>query len=137
MGSKKSMAMIIAIFAGILLIISGISGMATWETIKNYVINNVTDNEIVQIVFAILIFIASLGGLSVIIGGLLIGKNKIGLGKLFITLGAGLGIIGLIFSIIVAFTEDSLTLGSFFSIGMLGLILSIVARMLAKKEKGA
>ena len=137
MGSKKSMAMIIAIVAGILLIISGISGMATWETIKNYVINNVTDNEIVQIVFAILIFIASLGGLSVIIGGLLIGKNKIGLGKLFITLGAGLGIIGLIFSIIVAFTEDSLTLGSFFSIGMLGLILSIVARMLAKKEKGA
>ena len=136
MGSKKSMAMIIAIFAGILLIISGISGMATWETIKNYVINNVTDNEIVQIVFAILIFIASLGGISVIVGGLLIGKNKIGLGKLFITLGAGLGIIGLIFSIIVAFTEDSLTLGSFFSIGMLGLILSIVARILAKKEKG-
>jgi len=136
MGSKKSMAMIIAIVAGILLIISGISGMATWETIKNYVINNVTDNEIVQIVFAILIFIASLGGLSVIVGGLLIGKNKIGLGKLFITLGAGLGIIGLIFSIIVAFTEDSLTLGSFFSIGMLGLILSIVARILAKKEKG-
>jgi hypothetical protein len=134
MGSKKSMAMIVAIIAGILLIISGISGMATWETIKSYVINNVTDNEIVQIVFAILIFIASLGGLSVIIGGLLIGKNKFGLGKLFITLGAGLGIIGLIFSIIVAFTEDSLTLGSFFSIGMLGLILSIVARMLAKKD---
>ena len=76
-------------------------------------------------------------GLSVIIGGVLIGKNKIGLGKLFITLGAGLGIIGLIFSIIVAFTEDSLTLGSFFSIGMLGLILSIIARMLAKKEKDA
>jgi len=134
MRSKNSMAMIIAIAAGILLIISGISGMATWETIKNYVLNNVTDNEIVQIVFAILIFIASLGGLSVIIGGVLIGKYKIGLGKLFITLGAGLGIIGLIFSIIVAYTEDSLTLGTFFSLGMIGLILSIVARMLAKKQ---
>ena len=134
MGSKNSRAMIIAIFAGILLIISGISGMATWETIKEYVTMHVVDNEIVQVVFAILIFIASLGGLSVIAGGVLIGKNKIGLGKLFITLGAGLGIIGLIFSIIVAFTEDSLTLGSFFSIGMLGLILSIVARMLAKKD---
>ena len=126
--------MAIAIVAGILLIISGISGMATWETIKDYVTMHVIDNEIVQIVFAILIFIASLGGISVIIGGMLIGKNKIGLGKLFITLGAGLGLIGLIFSIIVAFTEDSLTLGSFFSIGMLGLILSIVARMLAKKQ---
>jgi hypothetical protein len=136
MGSKNSKVMGIAIIAGILLIISGISGMATWETIKDYVTMHVIDNEIVQIVFAILIFIASLGGLSVIIGGVLIGKEKIGLGKLFITLGAGLGLIGLIFSIIVAFTEDSLTLGSFFSIGMLGLILSIVARMLAKKSKG-
>jgi hypothetical protein len=135
MGSKNSTAMIIAIIAGILLIISGISGMATWETIKDYVTTHVMDNEIVQIVFAILIFIASLGGLSVIAGGVLIGKNKIGLGKLLITLGAGLGLIGLIFSIIVAFTEDSLTLGSFFSIGALGLILSIVSRMLAKKSK--
>jgi hypothetical protein len=134
MGLKNSRAMIIAIVAGILLIISGISGMATWETIKDYVTMHVIDNEIVQVVFAILIFIASLGGLSVIAGGVLIGKNKIGLGKFLITLGAGLGLIGLIFSIIVAFTEDSLTLGSFFSIGALGLILSIVARMYAKKE---
>ena len=78
MRAKNSTAMIIAIVAGILLIISGISGMATWETIKDYVTEHVTDNEIIQIVFAILIFIASLGGLSVIIGGLLIGKNKIG-----------------------------------------------------------
>jgi len=131
---KKSTAMVLAIIAGILLIISGISGMATWETIKDYVTMHVVDNEIVQIVFAILIFIASLGGLSVIIGGVLIGKNRIGLGKLFILLGAGLGLIGLIFSIIVAFTQDSLTLGSFFSIGMLGLILSIVARRVSKKE---
>jgi len=134
MGSKKSTAMIIAIIAGILLIISGISGMATWTTIKDFVTMHVVDNEIIQIVFAVLIFIASLGGLSVIIGGVLIGKNKIGLGKLFITLGAGLGLIGLIFSILVVFSQDSLTLGSFFSVGMLGLILSIVARMLAKKE---
>jgi hypothetical protein len=134
MGSKNKSAMVIAIVAGILLIISGVSGMATWGTIKDYVTMHVTDNEVVQIVFAILIFIASLGGISVIIGGLLVGKNRIGLGKLFITLGAGLGIIGLIFSIIVAYTEDSLALGSFFSIGMLGLILSIVARIFAKKE---
>jgi hypothetical protein len=135
MGSKNTKVMAIAIVAGILLIISGISGMATWETIKNYVTNNIIDNSIVQIVFAVLIFIASLGGLSVIAGGALIGKNKIGLGKLLITLGAGMGLIGLIFSILVAFTEDSLTLGSFFSIGAIGLILSIIARMLAKKEK--
>ena len=133
MPSKKKQAMIIAIFAGILLLISGFSGLATWETIRDFVTTNIVNNYVVQIIFAILIFIASLGGLSVIIGGLLIGKNKIRTGKLFIALGAGLGLIGLIISIIVAFMEKNFTIGSFFSIGSIGLILSIIARMITKK----
>jgi hypothetical protein len=49
-------------------------------------------------------------------------------------LGAGLGLIGLIFSLIVTYMEGNFTIGSFLSIGVIGLILSIVARMLAKKE---
>ena len=133
MSSKNKQAMIIAIIAGILLLISGVSGVATWETIKDFVTENIVDNAVVQIVFAVLIFIASLGGISVIAGGLLIGKNSISGGKFLITLGAGLGLIGLIFSIIVGYMEDSLTIGSFFSIGAIGLILSIIARMRATK----
>ena len=77
MPSKKKQAMIIAILAGILLLISGFSGLATWEAIRNFVTTNIVNNFVVQIIFAILIFIASLGGLSVIIGGLLIGRSKI------------------------------------------------------------
>lgn len=133
MSSKNSKAMAIAIVAGILLLIAGVSGLAAWEAIENFVTENITDNYIVQIVFAILIFIASLGGIAVIIGGLLIGKDKVRSGKLVIALGAGLGLIGLIFSIIVAYIEGSFTIGSFFSIGAIGLILSIVARITAKK----
>jgi len=134
MASKNSKAMVIAIIAGILLLVAGLSGMAAWTAIKDFVIENVTDNEIVQYVFAILIFIASLGGIAVIIGGLLIGKGKVGTGKFLIMLGAGLGLIGLIFSIAVAYMEENLTISSFLSIGAIGLILSIIARMLAKKE---
>jgi hypothetical protein len=133
MSSKKKQAMIIAILAGILLLISGFSGLATWEAIKSFVTTNIVNNFVVQIIFAILIFIASLGGLSVIIGGLLIGRSKIVTGKLFIFLGAGLGLIGLIISIIVALMENNFTIGSFFSLGFLGLILSIVARLMVKK----
>lgn len=126
--------MVIATVAGILLAIAGVSGLATWETIKDFVTTHVIDNIIVQIVFAILIFIASLGGISVIAGGLLLGKNKVGTGKLLITLGAGLGLIGLIFSFVVAYSEQNLSLGSFLSIGTIGLILSVVARIITKKE---
>ncbi|UCF49830.1 MAG: hypothetical protein JSU91_08790, partial [Thermoplasmatales archaeon] len=98
MGSRNTQAMVIALVAGIFLIIGGISGLATWETIKDFVTEHIADNNIIQVVFAILIFIASLGGISVIAGGILIGKSKVRLGKLIITLGAGLGLIGLIFS---------------------------------------
>ena len=126
--------MVIATVAGILLAIAGVSGLATWETIKDFVTTHVINNIIVQILFAILIFIASLGGISVIAGGLLLGKNKVGTGKLLITLGAGLGLIGLIFSFVVAYSEQNLSLGSFLSIGTIGLILSVVARIITKKE---
>jgi hypothetical protein len=133
MKSKNSSAMIIAFLAGILLLISGISGLATWETIKNFVTQNIIDNTIIQLIFAILIFIASLGGLSVIAGGIFIGKNKIRTGKLLILLGAGMGLVGLIFTVAVAYVEGNLTLGSFFSIGTIGLVLSIIARLIVKK----
>ena len=63
MKSDRKKVMIIAFIAGILLLISGVSGLATWETIKDFVINNIADNFIIQIIFAVLIFIASLGGI--------------------------------------------------------------------------
>ena len=134
MTSKNSKSMDIAIVAGILLLIAGVSGVATWEIIKDFVTNHVIDNYIVQIIFIVIIFIASLGGIAVIAGGLLIGKDKIGAGKFLIALGAGFGLIGLIFSIAVAYMEKNLTISSFLSIGAIGLILSMVARIIAKKE---
>ena len=132
MTSRNKAAMGVAIVAGLLLLIEGISGFATWSTIKEFVTDNVTDNEIVMYIFVILIFIASLGGISVIIGGLLIGKNKVRTGKFIIALGAGLGLIGLIVSIIIGLTEGSFTLNSLITLGAIGLILSIVARMMAE-----
>lgn len=134
MTKNNKTAMIVAIIAGIFLLIAGVSGLATWETIKDFVNENITDYFIVQVIFAILLFIASLGGISVIIGGILIGKDKVKTGKFMITLGAGIGLIGLIFSIIIAYMENSLVIGSFFSVGAIGLILSIVARLMVKKD---
>ena len=72
MPTKNKKAMYVAIIAGIFLLVAGVSGFATWDTIKDFVTSNIIDNSIVQIVFAVLIFIASLGGISVIAGGILI-----------------------------------------------------------------
>ncbi len=135
MSGRNTTSMVIAIIAGVLLLIAGMSGAAAWESIKSFVSNNIADNGAIQMVFAILIFIASLGGLVVILGGILIWKNKVGVGKVLIALGAGVGIIGLIVSIIVAVAESDLTIGGFLTAGGIGIILSIVARAMAKKEE--
>jgi hypothetical protein len=130
---KNRKPMIIAIIAGICLLLSGISGVVLWKVIYQFVSSNIIDHWIVQIVFAGLIFIASLGGISVIIGGILIGKNKIITGKFFIMLGTGIGLLGLLISILVTFIQGNLSMGSFFSIGVIGIVLSILARFLATK----
>ena len=130
---NNSKAMAVATIAGILLLIAGVNGLVAWENIKSFVVEYIADNYIIQIIFAILIFIASLGGISVIIGGILVGKEKIQTGKLFISLGAGLGLFGLIFTILVSLYEGSFTLTTFFSIGTIGLLLSIAARLFVKK----
>jgi hypothetical protein len=133
MVSKLRQAMIVAFVAGILLLIAGVSGFATWDTIRGFVSDYVVDNIVVQVVFAVLVFFASLGGISVILGGLLIGRERIGTGRFLISLGAGLGLIGLLVSIVVLVVEGSFTIGGFFSIGTIGLILAIVARLMVKK----
>jgi hypothetical protein len=97
-------------------------------------------SEIITLILTILIYIASLGGIAVIIGGLLIAASRIRLAKFVIGLGAGVGLIGLIIMLVEAYLAggvaaliDILTLISQ-SIAWIGVILSIVARNKAKSE---
>ena len=126
-------AMAIAVIAGLMLMMAGINGLGMWETIRDFVTAYIIDHLAVQILFMVLIFIASLGGISVIAGGLLIGKGRITTGKLIIGLGAGMGLIGLAVSVLVDYVSGSFSIMNYYSAGWIGLILSIAARMAAKK----
>ena len=96
--------------------------------------------EAITLVLTILLYIAALGGIAVIIGGILIAMDRIGLGKFVIGLGAGVGLVGLIIMLVeaylaggVAALTDILTMISQ-SIAWIGVIMSIVARSRAKSE---
>ena len=134
MTSRNRKVMVITIVAGLLLLIAGVNGVVAWETIKSFVTTYIMDNSILQMFLVVLIFIASLGGIAVITGGLLIGKDRVSTGKLLITLGVGMGFIGLTFSSYISYKEESFTIGSLCSVGTIGIILSIIARIAAKKE---
>ncbi len=131
MVSSHKKAGLIGLIAGILLIMAGLSGAAAWSDTKDFVTENIVDNEYVDIIFAVLLFVASLGGIAVILGSILISKEKTKIGKFTISLGAGMGLFGLIIALVIAISEQSPTIAGFASTGGIGIILSIYARRLA------
>ena len=134
MSARNKAAMYLAIISGIMLLVLSINGATAWEAIKDYVTENVADNEYVQLTFQILIFIAALGGLAVIIGGLLISKNAVGTGKFLIGLGAGLGLLGLLISVAVSYHSGEFSVWAFTSAGAVGVLLAVAAQVIAKDE---
>ena len=128
----------IGLIAGILLLVAGVTGVAAWEQIQTWVYSAFADiggNIVLSVAFTILMFVAALGGIIVIIGALMFTKEKVLLGKILIFLGVGVGLIGFIIGLIV-------TIGTFspfslinFSLGFVGIILSLVSRRTAVAPK--
>lgn len=97
--------------------------------------------DIVAYILIILVNIASLGGIAVIVGGYMLTTNRFGTGKFVIGIAAGMGLIGLLIMI----GEMYLAIGvdAFFQIynlianstGLLGVVLTIVGRTIAKKPE--
>ncbi len=133
MGSNNENAGLIAIIGGVLMLLAGITGAAAWKALGELAID-VTGMESLGIVFQVLVLIGALGGLVVILGGLMVRRESVSVGKILITIGAGLGIIGLIIFLIVTFMGDD-PAGNFIAgigLGFIGLVLTIVARQKAE-----
>ena len=135
MKKNNALAKKLAIISGILLLLSGGSGVATLQTLAGLIFSFIPQYKLLQWIFIILMIFASFGGITVMIGGFLIGKHKVTLGRLMIQLGSGMGVIGLVLTIILAIMHNSIMFGSFFSIGTLGVILGAIAILVAKSPK--
>ena len=122
----------LAIIAGILLLLSGITGVGFIERI-GWFVSTITTNYLVMLSFTILLLIASFGGLTVIVGGILIGRSKVTLGIILIRLGSGVGILSLIAQAFLAIYSKNLSITSITSIAAIGIILSVIAPFYAKK----
>ena len=139
--SKADQAAYIGLVAGIMMIIAGVTGAATWRTIGQ-IAEDFTGIEALGLVFQILAVLGSIGGLLVILGACWVGGRKFKLftkrnkkaGAILITIGAGFGLLGLIiFAVIILISEDPAA--SFMGaagIGFIGLVLSIITRQKIK-----
>lgn len=134
----RSVAFILAVIAGALLLISGIHGPTeTYQLIIDNLPQFIQDQQILQIantLALVLITISLAGGLSVIAGGILILVDRVGTGRLLIALGAGIGIPWLIMLAITLITTQQVAsvLAEYSSTGWVGLILAFIAGAMAK-----
>jgi len=138
MAKKKSTPFILSILSGIPLMISGTSGsIGLYGTILSLLASFVENDLVLLTLRAVafaLIFIASLGGVSVIFGGYLIRKSQVRMGKFIIGIGAGVGVPGLLLTLITSIISRSFpaVIAEHGVIGWTGIILSLVARSTAK-----
>ncbi|MBD3195700.1 MAG: hypothetical protein GF317_11625 [Candidatus Lokiarchaeota archaeon] len=144
MENKKWIA--ICIIGGIFMIIgSTVGSVSFFATIFGIASGLAPELQpIFNIVLTVFTYIALGGGVSVIIGAIIVALDHYGIGKFIITLGAGMGLIGLIIYIItgiyggtltndlIAILINLLTLSGGF--GFLGIILTILGRFKLKKE---
>jgi hypothetical protein len=136
--TKRSIAFILAVVAGLLLLISGIRGpTGTYQLIIDQLPQFIQNQQILQIantVALILITISLAGGIAVIAGGILILMNRVGTGKWVIGLGAGVGIPWLIMLVVTLITTQQLSavVAEYSTIGWAGIVLAFVARTIAK-----
>lgn len=135
---RNLVAVVLAIVAGILLIVSGTRGPAgLFEVVLQKLTQFTNDATILLIASttaAILIVLSSIGGFIVIVGGCLIFVNHIRTGKFAISIGAGVGIPWFIFIVLTLILTQELQpiIAEHSVVGWVGIGLSFVARILAK-----
>ncbi|MDH4212735.1 MAG: hypothetical protein OEV85_02340 [Candidatus Thorarchaeota archaeon] len=134
---------VLCLIGGILMFYAGFVGsVGIWGDL--IALANSLAPGFADVLFWVLIIlqnIATLGGIAVIIGAILFTTDRVGTGKFIIGIAAGMGIIGLIFLIYdmyMALGVDALL--EFYnllsnSMGMLGVILTIIGRMMVKKPE--
>ena len=138
---KSNVPGFLAIIAGVIGVIAGIVGSAGFYATVFAIAAELAPASAVVLgwVLAILDFLASLGGITVIIGGVLILAYKLGLGKFLIGLGIGMSLIGIIVSIIIAAVGGAAIAAILGLVAVIitlkgvSIVLSIIARQLCRK----
>jgi hypothetical protein len=135
---RRLVACALAVVAGVFLLLSGIHGpTGTYQLVIDQLPNFITDQQVLQVVNTLMLVLTAIslaGGFAVIGGGILILLNRVGTGKLIISLGLGVGLLWLIVLVAALITTQQVAgvIAEYSSIGWAGIILALAARIVAK-----
>lgn len=99
---KNRLPLALGVIGGLLMIFSGMTGGAgLWGMLLGWALSVVTPSPevllVLTIFLAVLNFIGGFGGFVVILGSMLLRTDHVRAGKFIVSIGAGLGILGLFF----------------------------------------
>lgn len=130
---RNRLAVLLAYISGILMLLSGSTGVASLTRLKDLLLS-VTEIPLIKIIFFVMLLLSSLGGVLVIIGGIFIAKRKTRLGRILIWIGSGAGIVSLAIGVFTTLVNEGLNFNALFSLAPLAIILAILAQIFAKSE---
>jgi hypothetical protein len=128
----------LAIVGGILLFLGGAAGWGIFAIIYSFIDHylNITGDfaNMIKLVFQILIFLASLGGITVIIGGYAMLKGFERIGKILTIIGCGTGFLTLVWQLLVAYATNTFNVwtGAMMTFTGIGTVLALISQKLAK-----
>jgi len=132
---------LLAIIGGALLLVSGVQGsLGLLGFLLGFLSKFIPApfDMALYLFMMVLSFFASLGGGSVIIGGLFLGRGKLTTGKLLVRLGCGTGLLGFLVQLASRALKGLEVLMAFLygltgSLGGVGLLLCLSSMLLARK----
>lgn len=138
---RNKLPLALGLISGLLMIFSGMTGGAgLWGMLLGWALSLVTVTPEVMLVLTIFLgvlnFIGAFGGFVVILGSLLLLTSRVRIGKFIISIGAGLGILGVFFHYYHIFTTQvwfyAIILLVLPAPGILGCILALFVQFKAK-----
>jgi hypothetical protein len=131
---RNKLAFYLAIFGGFLMLLSGTTGVAGLLFLEQLILGFI-NSVVIRYVFLVLLIIASFGGFAVFLGGYLILKSRVRLGRFIIMLGSGAGILSLVINGLLIFANKQASMAWFLSSATLGIIFSVAAQVVSRPKK--
>ncbi len=131
---RNTQAALLAAFAGSALLLSGWTGARPVDRLFTLLEEIFGGRPLLNVLAYVLVGLASLGGITVFLGGFLIWKDRVRLGRIFVLLGSGAGFFTLVLFVLVNLRREEYSL--LFSVlpTILGIAIGIVARFWAKAK---
>ncbi len=128
-------AAILAVWAGALMLLSGVTGASQWGRTFDLVQQVLGQSPALRFVQLVFVALGSVGGIFVMLGAYAFRENRVRTGKTLILFGTGFTIVSLGIFIILQVRHGDLPFAGASLLGFLGIVLSIAARFKAKPTR--